>query len=59
MKEIKLGDYIDILTDYHSGGSYETLKENTKILYEPDYAVFVRTLNFERNDFTNDFTNFS
>lgn len=54
MKKIKLGDYIEILTDYHSGGSYKTLKEKTKILYEPDYAVMIRTLNFERNDFAND-----
>ena len=51
MKKIKLGDYIDILTDYHSGGSYQTLKEKTKILYEPDYAVMIRTLNFENIDF--------
>ena len=54
MKKIKLGDYIKTLTDYHSGGSYKTLKENTKILYEPDYAVMIRTLNFERNDFEKD-----
>ena len=54
MKKIKLGDYIDVLTDYHSGGSYKTLKENTKILYEPSYAVMIRTLNFERNDFKDD-----
>ena len=54
MKQIKLGDYIDILTDYHSGGSYKTLKEKTKILYEPSYAVMIRTLNFEGDDFTND-----
>ena len=54
MKQIKLGDYIDILTDYHSGGSYKTLKEKTKILYEPSYAVVIRTLNFEGDDFTND-----
>ena len=51
MKNIKLGDYIDLLTDYHSGGSYQTLKDNTKILHTPSYAVFIRTLNFERNDF--------
>lgn len=53
MIEITLGDYIDVLTDYHSGGSYKTLKEKTKILYEPDYAVMVRTLNFENDDFYN------
>ena len=51
--EITLSDYIDILTDYHSGGSYKTLKEKTKILHNPDYAVMVRTLNFESNDFIN------
>lgn len=54
MKKIKLDDYIKLLTDYHSGGSYKTLKENTKILHKPDYAVMIRTLNFERNDFKND-----
>lgn len=54
MKKIKLGDYIELLTDYHSGGSYETMKNNTKILHTPDYGVYVRTLNFERNDFKND-----
>ena len=54
MKEIRLGDYIDLLTDYHSGGSYKILKENTKILHDPNYAVMLRTLNFERNEFTNE-----
>ena len=54
MKIVKLDEYIDLLTDYHSGGSYKTLKENTKILYKPDYAVMIRTLNFERDDFKND-----
>ena len=54
MKEIRLGDYIDLLTDYHYGGSYKILKENTKILHDPNYAVMLRTLNFERNDFTNE-----
>ena len=43
MKKIKLGDYIELLTDYHSGGSYETLKEHTKILHNPDYGVYVLT----------------
>lgn len=54
MKEIRLGDYIDVLTDYHSGGSYKTLKEKTKILYEPNYAVMIRTLNFENDEFYKD-----
>lgn len=51
LTKIKLWDYIDIITDYHSSWSYETLKEHTKILYSPSYAVMIRTLNFENNDF--------
>ena len=54
MKRIILGDYIDVLTDYHSGGSYKTLKEHTKILHEPNYAVMVRTINFENDNFQSD-----
>lgn len=54
MKKIRLGDYISLITDYHSGGSYQTLKEKTKILHKPDYAVYVRTINFENNNFDSD-----
>lgn len=53
MKKIKLDKYLETLTDYHSGGSYKTLAENTKILHNKDYAVMVRTLNFENDDFLN------
>jgi type I restriction enzyme S subunit len=48
---IELGDYIDIITDYHANGAYEKLKENITLKYVPDYAIMVRTLNFESNDF--------
>ena len=27
-KEIVLGDYIELITDYHANGAYEKLKEN-------------------------------
>lgn len=50
-KKIIIGDYIDIITDYHANGAYEKLKENITLKYEPDFAVMVRTLNFESNDF--------
>ena len=50
----KIGQYIELLTDYHSNGSYETLRNNVNLLTEKDYAVMVRTLNFERNDFSDD-----
>lgn len=50
----KIGKYIELLTDYHSNGSYETLRNNVTLLTEKDYAVMVRTLNFEKNDFSDD-----
>ena len=48
---ITLGDYIDLITDYHANGAYENLKENITLKYEPDYSIMIRTLNFESNDF--------
>ena len=50
-QQIELGDYIEIITDYHANGAYEKLKENITLKYVPDYAIMVRTLNFESNDF--------
>ncbi|HLV15615.1 MAG TPA: restriction endonuclease subunit S [Xanthomarina sp.] len=49
---IKLGDYIETLTDYHANGAYKKLKANVKLKYKPDYALMIRTLNFEQNDFS-------
>ena len=54
MEKIKIGQFIDVLTDYHSNGSYESLKANVTLLTERNYAVMIRTLNFERNDFKQD-----
>lgn len=53
-KNIKLGDYIEVLTDYHANGSYQTLKDNVSLKKEEDYALMVRTLNFERDDYESD-----
>ena len=50
-QDIILKDYIDIITDYHSNGAYQKLKENVTLKYEEDYAIMVRTLNFEANNF--------
>jgi len=49
-----LGKYIEVITDYHSNGSYESLKNNVTLLDEKDYAIIIRTLNFERQDFSKD-----
>jgi type I restriction enzyme S subunit len=52
-QKITLGNYIDTITDYHANGAYEKLKENITLKYETDYAIMIRTLNFESNDFKN------
>lgn len=46
------GDVIEVLTDYHANGSYETLSENVTLLDDPDYAYMVRTTDLERGNFT-------
>lgn len=51
--KIKLGDILTVLTDYHANGAYKKLKENVELLDKPDYAVMIRTTNFESNDFSN------
>ena len=55
LSKIRIGDYIDIITDYHSNGSYKSLKDNVELLYEEDYALMARTLNFEQNNFNDNF----
>ena len=50
--QIVLGNYIDVLTDYHANGAYEKLKANITLKYDSDYAIMIRTLNFEAENFT-------
>ena len=54
LKEIKVGDYLDSISDYHANGSYKNLKKNITFKKKKDYAVVIRTLNFERNDYIKD-----
>lgn len=49
--KVRLGDLIEVLTDYHANGAYKKLKENVELLDDEDYALMVRTTNFENNDF--------
>ncbi len=49
--KVKLGNIIDFLTDYHANGSYEILKKNVSLLDQPNYAVMIRTKNFEQDNF--------
>lgn len=45
---------ISILTDYHANGSYEKLKEKVNLTEEKNFAVMIRSTNFEKNDFKKD-----
>jgi len=47
------GDIIEVLTDYHANGSYETLQKHVELLDSKDYALMVRTTDLEKNNFTN------
>lgn len=47
----EIGKYLDILTDYHSNGSYETLRDNVTLLDTKGYALMVRTTDLENNNF--------
>lgn len=53
-RKINLGDCLSLLTDYHANGSYKLLKKNVKLLDKPDYAIMIRTTNFEKQNFKND-----
>ena len=50
--KVRFGDLIAHLGDYHSNGSYQTLRENVTLLQSPDYALMVRTTDLEKNNFT-------
>ncbi|HEK8851956.1 TPA: restriction endonuclease subunit S [Clostridioides difficile] len=47
----EIGKYLDVLTDYHSNGSYETLRDNVTLLDTKGYALMVRTTDLENNNF--------
>ena len=52
---VRLSDYVQKVTDYVASGSFASLRENVKIYKEPNYAILVKTKDFQSN-FTNDLT---
>lgn len=50
-KEVRVGDLIVDLTDYHANGSYVILKENVVLKEEEDFACMIRSTNFEKDNF--------
>lgn len=51
IKHEYLGNLISTLTDYHANGSYEVLRKNVELLDKHDYALMIRTVDFENDDF--------
>ena len=48
----KLSDLLETISDYHANGSYKHLKKNVSLKDKEDYALMIRTTNFEKNDFS-------
>ncbi len=48
-----LDNLITKLTDYHANGSYQILREHVDLLDKPDYALMIRTVDFETDNFEN------
>ena len=51
-KTYKLGELLDLITDYHANGAYKKLKENVTLKDSQDFAAMIRSTNFEKNDFS-------
>jgi len=51
---VELGEVIELLTDYHANGSYQSLKQNVTLKDKKDYAWMIRSTDFE-NNFSNKF----
>lgn len=47
-----MGDYMTLLTDFSSNGSYKTLDSGVTMYDEPNYAWMVRTTDLESGDMT-------
>ena len=47
----EFGSHINVLTDYHANGSYQTLSKNVELTNDKDYALMVRTTDLENNNF--------
>ena len=46
---VSVGDYVDLVTDFVASGSFASLRENVKYYNSPEYAILVRTKDFQNN----------
>ena len=44
---IAIGDYVKAVTDFVASGSFATLRQNVRYYKEPNYAILVRTQDFQ------------
>lgn len=49
-----MGNFITTLTDFNANGSYNLLDSNVIMYDNPNYALMVRTIDLEKNDFVNE-----
>ena len=48
-----MGEYMTVLTDFSSNGSYKMLDSTVTMYDEPNYAYMVRTIDLENKDYKN------
>ena len=48
----RLGDVLQLISDYHANGGYKILKENVDLLDNEDYAIMLRTTNFSKKNYS-------
>ena len=44
-----IGEYVLVVTDFVASGSFASLRENVTYYKEPNYAILVRTVDFQNN----------
>lgn len=52
---MRINNYAQKVTDFVASGSFASLRENVKYYKEENYALMVKTLNFQ-NNFSKDLT---
>ena len=49
---VRFSSIIDVLTDFHSNGSYESIAKEFQLFDSPNYAYMVRTTDLESENYT-------
>ncbi|MCL1148171.1 restriction endonuclease subunit S [Shewanella marinintestina] len=49
----RLGEILQVISDYHANGGYKILKENVELLDDVNYAIMLRTTNFSEKNYNN------